>query len=143
VDESTVDARIRDHFAAIGRDEDAAASIYADDAVLEYPQGNERIRGRANIVASRRAYPGRPSSFVVQRVFGTPELRAVELTLLIEGDEPHPVVAIVELRDGLVTRERMYIAEPWDPPDHRARWAEPIDPDVLRGYRRGSSVGGA
>jgi hypothetical protein len=41
---------------------------------------------------------------------------AVELTLSIDGDEPHPVVAILEFRDASVVRERIYIAEPWNRP---------------------------
>jgi hypothetical protein len=134
-DQDVLESRIREHFGAIGRDEAIAIRVYADDAVLEYVQSNERIRGIAGIVASRRAYPGR-SSFDVQRVFGTPELQAVEMTMRIEGDEPHPVIAILELRDGFVTRERIYIAEPWDPPAYRSVWAEPIDPDAPRGDRR-------
>jgi hypothetical protein len=135
VDPDVLESRIREHFGAIGRDEAVAIRIYADDAVLEYVQSNERIRGIAGIVASRRAYPGRRSSFDVHRVFGTPDLQAVEMTMRIDGDEPHPVIAILELRDGLVTRERIYIAEPWDPPAYRSEWAEPIDPDARRGVQ--------
>ena len=136
-DQDALERRIREHFGAIGRDEAVAIRIYADDAVLEYVQSNERIRGIAGIVASRREFPGPPSAFDVHRVFGTPELQAVEMTLRIEGDEPHPVIAILELRDGLVTLERIYIAEPWDPPAYRSEWAVAIDPDARRGDQRG------
>jgi hypothetical protein len=31
---------------------------------------------------------------------------------------------VLDLRDGLVVRERIYIAEPWDPPGYRAQWVE-------------------
>jgi hypothetical protein len=126
--DAATEIRIREHFAAIGRDEVAAGEIYADHAVLEYVQSRERIRGKARIIASRQAYPGRPAAFEVHRVFGSPETETVELTLRFEGDEPHPVVAILDFQDGLVTRERIYIAEPWDPPAYRAEWVEPIDP---------------
>ena len=34
-----------------------SSEIYADDAALEFPQGNKRIRGKANIIALRSAYP--------------------------------------------------------------------------------------
>jgi hypothetical protein len=124
--EHTREAAIRDHFAAIGTDEIRAATIYADDVVLEYVQSNERLRGKAAIIASRQAYPGRPAAFEVHRVFGTAETVAVEMTMHLEGDVPHPVIAILDLRDDLVTRERIYIAEPWDAPDYRQRWVEPI-----------------
>jgi len=115
------------HFEAIGVDELRAGDIYAEDAVLEYVQSGERIRGKANIIASRQAYPGRPAAFEVHRSAGTPQLQVVELTLRFDGDAPHPVVAILEFKDESVVRERIYIAEPWQPPAYRARWVEPID----------------
>jgi hypothetical protein len=105
--------------------------------VLEFVQSNERIRGIAGIVASRRADPGPRRAFDVHRVFGTPEHQAVEMTMRIEGDQSHPVIALLDLRDGLVTRERMYVAEPWDPPAYRAEWVEPIDPDARGGDQPG------
>ena len=120
-------AAIERHFELIGRDNRAAAEIYTDDAFLEYVQSHERIRGRDNIIASRDAYPGRPTSFQVHRCIGHATSVAVELTMHIEGDEPHPVVAVLDLRDGLVWRERIYIAEPWEPPAYRAQWIEPMD----------------
>ncbi len=36
--------------------------IYAEDAVLEYPQSSERIRGRRHIQASRQAQPNHNAS---------------------------------------------------------------------------------
>jgi hypothetical protein len=112
------------HFELIGADNTAAAEVYADDAVLEYVQSGERIRGRADIIASRDAYPGRPSRFEVHRIVGDGATRTAEITLWIEGDDPHPLVAVLDLRDGMVIRERIYIAEPWAPAEYRARWVE-------------------
>ena len=117
------------HFEAIGTDEVRAADIYADEAVLEYVQSGERIRGKADIIASRQAYPGRPAAFEVHRSAGTVDVQVVELTLWFDGGDPHPVVAVLDLRDGQVVRERIYIADRWDPPEYRARWVQPLDPD--------------
>ncbi len=125
--EPSIASLIADHFDAIGKDEQRAGEIYADDAVLEYVQSGERIRGKANIVASRQAYPGRPAAFELVRSGGTATLQVVELVLRFDGDEPHPVVAVMDFRDGLCAVERIYIAEPWEPPAYRARWAEPLD----------------
>ena len=60
--------------------------------------------------------------------FGIATAVAVEMTTHLEGDEAHPVVAILDLRDGLVTRERIYIADPWEPITYRRPWAEPLTP---------------
>ena len=51
---------------------------------------------------------------------------ASEWTLHFEREEPDAAVKIHEFRDGRVVRERIYIAEPWEPPAYRARWTEPI-----------------
>src|SRR5918997_293130 len=59
MDETMARAMIKDHFDASnvsvagggpGDDMARASEIYADDAVLEWPQGGERIRGKANII---------------------------------------------------------------------------------------------
>ena len=60
------------HWAASdANDFEAEHSIYRDDAVLEYPQSGERIRGRRNIQASRSAQPNK-KRFTVQRILGAP-----------------------------------------------------------------------
>jgi hypothetical protein len=132
MDDAATRHAIRAHFEAIGNDEARASAIYSDAAVLEYPQGGERIRTKAGIVASRRAYPGRPASFEVHRVIGSGDVWVSEMTLRIDGADPHSVAAIVELRDGKVVREAIYIAEPFDPPAYRAQWSEPMDRGASR-----------
>ncbi len=125
------DARIRRaieaHFAAIGRDEVEAAQIYADDAVLEYVQSRERIRGRASIIASRQAYPGPSVTFTIERLHGSGDAWTAEITLRFDGADAHAFVAVLEMHEGLVIREAIYIAERSDPPAYRAPWAE-VDP---------------
>jgi len=128
VEHEPIATRIAAHFEAIGKDEVRAAAIYADDAILEYVQSGERIRGKANIIASRQAYPGRPAAFEVVRSGGSDELQVVELILRVAGDEPHAVVAVLEFEGGRCVLERIYITEPWDAPAYRAQWVEGIGP---------------
>jgi hypothetical protein len=59
MDENAVRAIIEDHFEASTDDIVRASEIYADEAVLEFPQGRERIRGKADIMAFRSACPAR------------------------------------------------------------------------------------
>ena len=117
-------ARIADHFEAIGKDNVRAAEIYADSIVLEYVNSGEQIRGKADIIASREAYPGRPTLFEIRRSGGTSELQVVELTQHIEGDAPHPMVAVLDFEAGQCVRERIYVAEPWEPAPYHSPWAE-------------------
>jgi hypothetical protein len=122
VDDDAMRAAIEAHFTAIGRDEDEAGAIYADDAVLEYVQSGERIVGRGAIVATRKAYPGRPAAFAVERISGAGDHWVAELILRFEGEDPHFVAAVLDVRDGTVTREALYLAEPWNAPAYRAAW---------------------
>ena len=55
MDEATTRARIKDFFDTPIDDVVGSSELYADDAVLEFPQGKERIRGKANIIAFRSA----------------------------------------------------------------------------------------
>ena len=135
MDEATARAMIQAHFDAsavgaaggAGGDDIARASeIYADDAVVEWPQGGERVRGKANIIAFRSSYPAR-QEFEVHRINGCHDLWVNEYTIRYD-DEPVMAVGIMELSDDKVVRERIYFAEPWEPPDWRAHWVERFDP---------------
>ena len=126
MDESTVRAMITDHFEASTDDIVRASDIYADDAVLEFPQGRERIRGKADIIAFRSAYPARVT-FEIHRTTGRLDLWVNEYTIRYDGEKAFRVVGIMEFRDGKVVRERIYFGEPWDPPAWRAQWVEPME----------------
>jgi hypothetical protein len=96
--------------------------IYRDDAVLEYPQSGERIRGRHNIQASRVAQPN-VKRFTVRRVVGGGDLWISELALTYDA-QPFYVVSIMEFEDGKVVRETQYFGEAFEPGPSRAQWVE-------------------
>ena len=96
--------------------------IYREDAVLEYPQSGERIRGRRNIQASRVAQPSK-KRFTVQRVLGSAGLWVTEFVLTYDG-QPSYAVSIMELDDGKVTRETQYFGDAFEPGPSRAQWVE-------------------
>jgi len=90
------------------------------------PQGGERVRGKANIITFRSAYPAR-QQFEVPRITGCHDLWVNEYTILYDG-KPVMAVGIMEFRDGKVVRERIYFGEPWEPPAWRAKWVERFNP---------------
>ena len=111
------------HWAASDADDfETEHEIYADDAVLEYPQSGERIRGRRNIQSSRVAQPNR-KRFAVQRIIGVGDLWVTEFVLTYDG-RPSYTVSIMEFRDGKVARETQYFADPFEPGPSRAQWVE-------------------
>jgi hypothetical protein len=100
----------------------AEHEIYTDDALLEYPQSGERIRGRQNIQASREAQPNL-KRFTVRRVLGGGDLWISELVLTYD-DLPFYVVSIMEFADGKVIRETQYFGEAFEPGPSRAQFVE-------------------
>jgi hypothetical protein len=100
--------------------------IYRADAVLEYPQSGERIRGRSGIQASREAQPN-AKRFTVRRILGGGDLWISELVLTYD-DQPNYVVSIMEFDGVEVVRETQYFGEPFAPGPSRAQWVERIEP---------------
>jgi hypothetical protein len=119
------DARdaLRRHWAASDANDSATEhQIYRDDAVLEYPQSGERIRGRHNIQASRAAQPN-TKRFTVRRILGGGDLWMSELVLTYDA-QPFYVVSIMEFEDGDVVLETQYFGEAFEPGPSRAQWVE-------------------
>jgi ketosteroid isomerase-like protein len=124
-DDEARDALWRHWAASDVNDFAAEHEIYRTDAVLEYPQSGERIRGRAHIEASRAAQPN-AKRFTVRRVVGAGDLWVSELVMTYDG-MPSYVVSVMEFEDGEVVRETQYFSEPFTPGPSRAQWVEPID----------------
>jgi ketosteroid isomerase-like protein len=103
-------------------DFDAEHDIYCDDAVLDYPQSGERIRGRRNIQESRTVQPNK-KRFSVRRIIGTGDLWITEFVLTYDGT-PAYSVSIMEFRDGNVVRETQYFGDPFEPGPSRAHLVE-------------------
>jgi hypothetical protein len=96
--------------------------IYREDAVLEYPQSGERIRGRRNIQESRTVQPNK-KRFSIQRIIGSGDLWVTEFVLTYDGS-PSYTVSIMEFRDGKVARETQYFGDPFQPGPSRAHLVE-------------------
>src|ERR1700677_4968854 len=99
--------------------------IYLEDAVLEYPQSGERIRGRRNIQITRTKQPSK-KRFAVRRIIGGGDLWITEYILTYDG-KPSYTVSIMEFSGEKVTRETQYFADPFEAGAWRAQWVERMD----------------
>jgi hypothetical protein len=125
MDDRTVQAALQRHWeASDANDFDAEHDIYRDDAVLEYPQSGERIRGRRNIQESRFVQPNK-KRFAVRRIVGSGDLWVTEFVLSYDG-VPSYAVSIMEFRDGLVASETQYFADGFAPAPSRAHLVERV-----------------
>ena len=123
MDDRTVRAALERHWqASDASDFEAEHDIYREDAVLDYPQSGERIRGRHNIQQSRTVQPNN-KRFTVRRIIGGHDLWVTEFVLSYDG-VPSYVVSIMEFRDGLVAHETQYFADRFDPAPSRAHLVE-------------------
>ena len=123
MEDQAIRAMLDRHWAAsdVG-DFEVEHEIYGDDAVLEYPQSGERIRGRQGIQESRRLQPNR-KRFSVRRIVGRADLWLTEFVLTYD-DIPSFVVSIMEFHEGLVTRETQYFGDRFEPGASRAPLVE-------------------
>jgi hypothetical protein len=118
-----VQATLRRHWAASDANDFATEhQIYRDDAILDYPQSGERIRGRHNIQASRTAQPN-TKRFTVRRMLGEGDLWITELVLTYDS-QPFYVVSIMEFEGAQVVHETQYFSDPFEPGPSRAQWVE-------------------
>ena len=113
------------HWAASdANDFEAEHDIYREDAVLEYPQSGERIKGRYNIPTSRIAQPN-SKRFRVRRIVGTGALWITEFIATYDG-RPSYSASVMEFLDGRVARQTQYFGEPFEPGPSRAHLVERI-----------------
>jgi ketosteroid isomerase-like protein len=133
------------YFSAVAaNDFETLARLRAPDWIEDWPQSGERIRGHDRYRAIHERYPGgfpdieverlvgaedrwvMTPSMTVQRVIGSGDVWVAEgLNQYGDGSSAR-IVAIIELRDGLVRRQHTYFAAPFEAPAWRADWVEPI-----------------
>ncbi len=99
-------------------------AIYADDAILDYPQSGERFRGRSTIAAQRGGHPA-DRHFTVRRITGNGDLWVSECIITYDG-VPTYSVSIMQFEQHKVTHESQYFADTFRSPAWRAALAEPM-----------------
>jgi hypothetical protein len=125
MDENRIREALDRHWAASDANQfEAEHDIYRDDAVLEYPQSGERLRGRRNIQVSRTVQPN-AKRFTVRRIIGKEDLWVTEFIITYDG-HPSYVVSVMEFVDDKVVRETQYFGDPFEPGSSRSHLIEQI-----------------
>lgn len=110
-----------------GTDFDKSHEMYAEDAVLEFPQSGERFVGRETFKAWRQQYPAKVD-YRIRRITGSGDLWVNELLVSYNGGPWSFGVAVLVFRDDKVVRESIYVMDGWDAAGWRAPWATRFDP---------------
>lgn len=121
MDAATIRGMLEQHFEHSATDPDRAHAMYAEDAVLEFPQSGERFEGVENMREWRSNYPAN-TSFEFREVRGRDDLWVAEISISYDGGPPNFGVSILEFRGEKIARESIYVAEGFDAPEWRARY---------------------
>ena len=121
MDAETVGAMLLRNLGRAVDDPVGSHDMYDDNAVLEFPQSAERFEGVANIREWRSRYPG-PVTYEIRRIRGADDIWVAEMTVSYDGAEPRYGIDVLEIRNGKIARETIYVGEPFDAPEWRAPW---------------------
>ena len=151
----TAESQTRDTIARYVRavhdqDLDTMTALQHPDFVEDWPQSRERIRGRDNFRRLMESYPGGlegadadvsmdrvvggedrwmiAPTFAMIRVSGADDVHTAILKLRYPGGEEWFMVALIELKDGLIYRATSFFAPTYEPPEWRRTWVEVVSP---------------
>jgi SnoaL-like domain len=104
----------------------AVGSILSDDYILEWPQSNERIRGRDNFVAMNEQYPAHRSwKFVINTIVGN-EREAVSDVSITDGVQSARAITFTTTQHGKITKQVEFWPENYQAPENRKHLVETI-----------------
>ncbi len=122
MNDATIRALLHRHWSDM-TDQDVVHEIYHTDAILEFPQSGETLRGLDNIKGMRTAYPA-DVTLTIQRLRGHADLWVTEVLITYDGGVPMHAVNIMEFRDGRVGRETIFFGDPFPAPAWRTPWVD-------------------
>jgi hypothetical protein len=110
----------------------ALDGMLAEDAVQEWPQSGERIRGKSNIKAINDNYPastGTTPTSSLRRILKPGKAWTIESVIDYGDGVPVSLVSIIELNDeGKIAHTTDYFASPFPAPEWRKQWVEQSEP---------------
>lgn len=142
-DRPTNEAIVREYAtASASNDLEALARLRHPDWTVEWPQSGERVHSHESFAAIVEAYPGGRPRVEVSRIVGSEDRWVVtpgntvlrvggagdfwwsEWQMTYPDGQAYQVVDLIELRDGLVHRETVYWAPPFEAPGWRRPFVE-------------------
>jgi ketosteroid isomerase-like protein len=106
-------------FASVG-------AVLADDFVLDWPQSNERLRGRERFARMNAEYPAHgPWTFAIDRLVGDDHEAASDVRVS-DGVQHARALSFFTIVDGRIARMVEYWPDPYPAPANRAHLVEPI-----------------
>ena len=105
----------------------AVGAVLADDFTLEWPQSNERIRGRDRFASMNVEFPAKGLwVFTVNRIISD-EVEAVTDVSVTDGSRSDRAISFFTVRDGKISRIVEYWPEAYAAPASRSHLVEPLE----------------
>lgn len=104
----------------------SVAEVLADDYVLEWPQSNERIRGKDNFAAMNEEYPAHGRwQFTINKIMGNDD-EAVSDVSVTDGVQSARAISFFTIADGKIVRMIEFWPDNYEAPASRKHLVEPI-----------------
>ncbi|MCA0350737.1 MAG: nuclear transport factor 2 family protein [Chloroflexi bacterium] len=105
----------------------AVGSVLHDEYILDWPQSNERIRGRTAFAQMNQEYPATGAwQFTINRLIAS-ETEACSDVSVTDGHVEARVISFFTICDGLIIKQVEYWPEPYPAPANRQHLVEPIN----------------
>jgi hypothetical protein len=105
----------------------SVGSILDDDYVLEWPQSNERIRGRDKFAAMNEEYPAHGRwKFTINRIVGNGN-EAVSDVFVTDGVQHARVISFFTVNSEKIVKMVEFWPDNYPPPENRKHLVEPLE----------------
>ena len=105
----------------------AVGKLLHDDYLLDWPQSNEWIRGRAAFAQMNQEYPAAGAwQFTINRLIASDDQACSDVSVT-DGKVHARVISFFHIEEGLIIKQVEYWPEPYPAPANRQHLVEPID----------------
>jgi ketosteroid isomerase-like protein len=105
----------------------SAGRMLADEYILEWPQSQERIRGRDNFVAMNEEYPAHGRwLFTINKIVGN-ETEAASDVSVTDGVLKARVITFTTVREGRIVKQVEYWPDNYEAPGNRKLLVEMME----------------
>jgi ketosteroid isomerase-like protein len=104
--------------------------LLADDFVLEWPQSNERIRGRDNYASMNEQYPTHGRwEFTINRIVGDAEQVVTDVSVT-DGVQKARAISFFTVREARIVKIVEFWPDPFPAPENRKHLVEKMDSEL-------------
>ena len=102
----------------------AAAELFHEEFILEWPQSGERIRGRKNFAALNTDFPAEGKwHFKINQIIAEGDVVVTDVTVS-DGKRTDRAITFSTIKEGKIWKQVEFWPEPFDAPEWRAQWVE-------------------